>query len=153
MELVDKIGMRALNLIAQDLGRREWAESDGLFFKLQGPTPLMLEETARIVREVAQKNEGTNFEYAATEEEALGLWEVRMGFHVHRMWRERTCRMLRSKVLMVVYKFILRSIQGIGCCHTYHVTTSEGYLYTALIFRDHGWKKHCFTEPGSRKTR
>lgn len=77
MELVDKVGMRALNLIAQDLGRREWAESDGLFFKLQGPTPLMLEETARIVREVAQKNEGTNFEYAATEEEALGLWEVR----------------------------------------------------------------------------
>ncbi|KAI0089977.1 FAD-linked oxidase-like protein [Irpex rosettiformis] len=78
MELVDKIGMRALNLIALDLGRRAtWTESDGLFFKLQGPTPLMLEETARVVREVSEMYGGTNFEYAQTEEEAVGLWEVR----------------------------------------------------------------------------
>lgn len=77
MELADKYGMRALNLVAKDFGRREWAETDSLFFKLQGPTPIMLEETARVVKEVAQKHGGTNFEYAATEKEAADLWDVR----------------------------------------------------------------------------
>jgi D-lactate dehydrogenase (cytochrome) len=77
MELVDKYGLRALNLIASQLGRRERTETDSLFFKLQGPTQLMLEETARIVKEVATKHGGINFEYAASEKEAIDLWDLR----------------------------------------------------------------------------
>ncbi|KAI0700461.1 FAD-linked oxidase-like protein [Cytidiella melzeri] len=84
MELVDTFGMRALNLFASthsntssSLPLRQWPPSDSLFFKLQGPTPLMLSETARVVREVATAHGGTGFEYAADEREAEGVWEVR----------------------------------------------------------------------------
>ena len=37
----------------------------------------MLEESARIVKEVSEKNGGTGFEYAATQAEADTLWEAR----------------------------------------------------------------------------
>lgn len=58
-------------------GKQQWPEKDSLFFKLQGPTSIMLEETARIVREVSEKHEGTGFQYAASEAEAEVLWDAR----------------------------------------------------------------------------
>ena len=37
----------------------------------------MLDESAKIIKLVAEQNGGTNFEYAATEEEGEKLWEAR----------------------------------------------------------------------------
>ncbi|KAI0344008.1 hypothetical protein BDW22DRAFT_1119218 [Trametopsis cervina] len=75
IELMDTTSIRALNLIAE--GRRQWAVTDSLLIKIQGASPLMLEETARILKEVTAKHGGTNFEYASSEEEAEGLWDMR----------------------------------------------------------------------------
>lgn len=37
----------------------------------------MLDESAKIIKSVAEQNGGTSFEYAATEEEGEKLWEAR----------------------------------------------------------------------------
>lgn len=61
--------------------RRKYAQRDSLFFKLQGPTPASLDETAAVVRRVSEKHGATGFEYARGEEEAEELWQDRkMGF-------------------------------------------------------------------------
>jgi D-lactate dehydrogenase (cytochrome) len=72
VELLDKLSMHALNLYSKD--SRHWPEKDSLFIKIQGATQVFIEESARILKAVAEKHGGTGFEFAATEEEAQKLW-------------------------------------------------------------------------------
>lgn len=75
VEFIDSSSIRGINTYNKHA--RQWPEKDSLFFKIQGPTPVMLEESARIVKLVAEKNGGTSFEFAATEAEGEKLWEAR----------------------------------------------------------------------------
>ena len=75
IELCDDIFMRATNTYGQS--KRKWPEKDSLFFKFQGPSQASLDETARIVKEVAEKHGGSGFELAANAEEAADLWADR----------------------------------------------------------------------------
>ena len=56
---------------------RKWPEKDSLFFKFQGPTPRALQETADIVKKIAQKHGGSGFALAKSEKEASDLWTDR----------------------------------------------------------------------------
>ena len=67
--------MRATNIYGQS--SRKWPEKDSLFFKFQGPTPRALQETADIVKKIAQKHGGSGFALAKSEKEASDLWTDR----------------------------------------------------------------------------
>lgn len=72
--------MRATNVFGKS--KRKYPERDSVYFKIQGATPTMLEETARVVKRVCDKYGATGFEYARTEEEAEELWlDRKNGFH------------------------------------------------------------------------
>ena len=57
--------------------RRQWPEMDSLFIKIQGATQVFIDESARILKEVAEKHGGTGFSFAATDKEADELWDSR----------------------------------------------------------------------------
>ena len=69
--------MRALNVFNAARAARTWPERDSLFIKIQGATPVFIEESARILRAAAEAHGGTGFEFAATEAEADELWLAR----------------------------------------------------------------------------
>ncbi|EKM60641.1 uncharacterized protein PHACADRAFT_189766 [Phanerochaete carnosa HHB-10118-sp] len=73
IELLDALTMKTLNAYEA----RTWPEKDSLFIKIQGATPAFIEESARILRAVAEKHGGTDFEFAATEAQAEELWLAR----------------------------------------------------------------------------
>lgn len=75
IELLDKASMAGINAYNKDM--KQWPEKDSLFIKIQGPTPVMIEESAKILKAVAEKHGGTGFEFAATEKEAEQLWLAR----------------------------------------------------------------------------
>ncbi|KIP01238.1 hypothetical protein PHLGIDRAFT_123532 [Phlebiopsis gigantea 11061_1 CR5-6] len=75
VELLDKYSMAGLNSYNQTM--RQWPEKDSLFFKIQGATQVFIEESARILKEVVERNGGSAFEFAATEKEADDLWLAR----------------------------------------------------------------------------
>ncbi|KIY73857.1 FAD-binding domain-containing protein [Cylindrobasidium torrendii FP15055 ss-10] len=79
IELVDDVFMKATNVFGQS--SRVWPEKDGLFIKIQGPSKASLEETAKIVRQVAEKHGGTNFTLAKSKQEADDLWTDRKNAH------------------------------------------------------------------------
>lgn len=68
--------MKTLNAYNQH-GAQTWPEKDSLFIKIQGATPVFIEESARILRAVTEKHGGTGFEFAATEVQAEELWLAR----------------------------------------------------------------------------
>ena len=67
--------MAGLNAFNRDM--RQWPERDSIFFKLQGATAVFLDEGARILKEVVERNGGTAFEFAATEAQGEELWLAR----------------------------------------------------------------------------
>ena len=67
--------MRGLNIYNKD--SRQWPEKDSLFIKIQGSTQVFIEESARILKETADKYGGTDFEFAVTEKDAEELWLAR----------------------------------------------------------------------------
>ena len=67
--------MKATNIYG--MSSRKWPEKDSLFFKFQGPTPRALQETADIVKKIAQKHGGSGFALAKSEKEASDLWTDR----------------------------------------------------------------------------
>ena len=50
---------------------------DTLFIKIQGFSQVFIEESARILKTVAEKHGGTGWVFAATEQEAEDLWHSR----------------------------------------------------------------------------
>lgn len=77
IELLDALSMRALNVFNAARGARTWPERDSLFIKIQGATPVFIEESARILRAAAEAHGGTGFEFAASEAAADELWLAR----------------------------------------------------------------------------
>ncbi|KIP07403.1 hypothetical protein PHLGIDRAFT_105753 [Phlebiopsis gigantea 11061_1 CR5-6] len=75
IELLDKRSMAGLNAFNRNM--RQWPEQDSIFFKIQGATQVFIDESARILREVVERNGGSGFEFAATEKEADDLWLAR----------------------------------------------------------------------------
>lgn len=67
--------MRATNLYG--ISKRKYPETDSIFFKFQGPTTASLQESAKIVRGIVERNGGTGFELARNEKEAADLWADR----------------------------------------------------------------------------
>ena len=55
---------------------KTYAVRDTLFFKLQG-TPSAIKETATAVKAIVKKHGSSQFQFAATDEEANELWENR----------------------------------------------------------------------------
>lgn len=79
VELVDDRFIDAINKYG--MSARKYPVADSLFFKFQGPTPASLKETAKIVREVAERHGGTGFQLARTKEDAEALWSDRKNAH------------------------------------------------------------------------
>jgi len=71
--------MRATNKFGSSA--RKWPEKDTLFIKLQGPTPVMMKETSRLVQRILEKNGGTGYQLAESPEEAADLWQDRKNAH------------------------------------------------------------------------
>jgi D-lactate dehydrogenase (cytochrome) len=55
---------------------RTYPEKDSLFFKIQGSDD-SIKATAKSIRSIVDRHEGSNFQFAATDEEASSLWEAR----------------------------------------------------------------------------
>ncbi|KAJ6488913.1 FAD-binding domain-containing protein [Mycena sanguinolenta] len=79
VELVDDTFMAATNKFGAS--RHQYAESDALFFKFQGPSPASLTETARIAQAICVKHGGTGFRLAKDEGEAKDIWQDRKNAH------------------------------------------------------------------------
>jgi len=75
VELLDSISMAAINKYGSS-GRKR-PERDSLFFKIQGHSQAALQDTAGVVRKIAEKHDGTGFELAQNEKEAAILWDDR----------------------------------------------------------------------------
>ncbi|EPQ58249.1 hypothetical protein GLOTRDRAFT_126740 [Gloeophyllum trabeum ATCC 11539] len=74
VELLDDNMIRAMN--DGGMVARKLPEKDTLFFKIQG-APQAIKETADVVKAIVKKHNSTQFEFAATDEEADNLWQNR----------------------------------------------------------------------------
>ncbi|EPQ50481.1 hypothetical protein GLOTRDRAFT_82265 [Gloeophyllum trabeum ATCC 11539] len=143
VELVDNEFMRATNLVHAPAPPR-YPELDSLFFKLQGPTPASLAETARIVKEVVSKPEygGSGWKLAKNDEEAADIWMDRKNAHYAglallpgaRGWATDVCVPI-SKLPDLVYE-TKKDIKDSGL--TSHIVghVGDGNFHALLLFRD-----------------
>ena len=67
--------MHSTNLYG--MSKHKWPESDSLFIKLQGPTQRAIDESAALVRKIAEKHGGFQFQFARNAKEADELWQDR----------------------------------------------------------------------------
>ncbi|KAJ3866721.1 FAD-linked oxidase-like protein [Lentinula novae-zelandiae] len=79
VELLDDVFMHAVNNFGQS--GRTWPVKDTLFFKLQGHNAASLTDTAKVVKEVAEKYGGFGFQLAKNDKEADDLWHDRKNAH------------------------------------------------------------------------
>ncbi|KAJ4493078.1 FAD-linked oxidase-like protein [Lentinula edodes] len=79
VELLDDVFMHAVNNFGQS--GRTWPVKDTLFFKLQGHNDTSLRDTAKVVKEVAEKYGGFGFQLAKNDKEADDLWHDRKNAH------------------------------------------------------------------------
>ncbi|KAJ3856156.1 FAD-linked oxidase-like protein [Lentinula lateritia] len=79
VELLDDVFMHAVNNFGQS--GRTWPVRDTLFFKLQGHNDASLRDTAKVVKEVAEKYGGFGFQLAKNDKEADDLWHDRKNAH------------------------------------------------------------------------
>lgn len=102
--------MKGLNAYNRD--KRQWPEKDTLFVKIQGFSQVFIEESARILKTVAEKHGGTGWEFAASEKEAEDLWYS------------------RKMAMMAGY-----AMGGLGCkaIATDVWSVSQGFLYVQNI--------------------
>jgi D-lactate dehydrogenase (cytochrome) len=74
IELVDANSMRATNVFNARPAAAQYAETDSLFVKLQGPTSRAIEESVDIAERIAKEHGATDFRRAASKQEADDLW-------------------------------------------------------------------------------
>ncbi|CAL1704055.1 unnamed protein product [Somion occarium] len=109
VELLDNHMMAAINLAG--LTSRELPVSDTLFLKLQG-TDSSIKETANAIKKIFKKHGSSQFEFAATQQQAEELWENRKyalmstltaGGEGTRVWTTDVCVPV-SRLPELVYK-------------------------------------------------
>ncbi|KAE9394580.1 hypothetical protein BT96DRAFT_923434 [Gymnopus androsaceus JB14] len=100
VELLDDIFMRAVNNFGES--GRTWPLKDTLFFKLQGHNDVSLKETAKVVREVAEKHGGFGFQLAKSPQEADGIWHDRKMAHYSGLALVPGCRCVATDVCVPV---------------------------------------------------
>ncbi|KAI0792494.1 FAD-linked oxidase-like protein [Abortiporus biennis] len=140
VELCDDDFMRSTNLYG--MSQRKWPEKDSLFFKFQGPTPNALNETAKIVKAIAEKHGGTGFQLAKTEKEATDLWADRKNalysglalVEGSRGWSTDVCVPV-SRLPELVYE-TKKDIQQTGIVSTIVGHVGDGNFHALLLFKN-----------------
>ncbi|KZT18859.1 FAD-binding domain-containing protein [Neolentinus lepideus HHB14362 ss-1] len=143
VELVDNEFMRATNLMHLPKPPR-YPELDSLFFKLQGPTPESLAETAKVVKAIVEKKEygGTGWKLARNDEEAVDIWTDRRNAHYSglqllpgaRGWATDVCVPI-SKLPDLVYE-TKKDIKDSGLVSHIVGHVGDGNFHALLLFRD-----------------
>ncbi|KIK57135.1 hypothetical protein GYMLUDRAFT_75658 [Collybiopsis luxurians FD-317 M1] len=100
VEILDDLFMTAINNFGQS--GRVWPTKDTLFFKLQGHSAASLKESAKVVREVAEKHGGFGFQLAKNDEEAENIWTDRKNAHYAGLALVPECRPLATDVCVSV---------------------------------------------------
>ncbi|KIK64084.1 hypothetical protein GYMLUDRAFT_71528 [Collybiopsis luxurians FD-317 M1] len=100
VEILDDLFMTAINNFGQS--GRVWPTKDTLFFKLQGHSAASLKESAKVVREVAEKHGGFGFQLAKNDEEAENIWTDRKNAHYAGLALVPGCRPLATDVCVPV---------------------------------------------------
>lgn len=77
IELVDTEFIKATNQLGPNAATRQYPPTEHIFFKLQGPSASSIEETARIVKQVAEKHGGKNWKLAKNDLEGEDMWTDR----------------------------------------------------------------------------
>ena len=73
IEIIDEAQLAIVNRFS----KTSFPEVPTLFFEFHGPSPAVVEEHARIVREVADGHGATSFTWTTSPEERAKLWEAR----------------------------------------------------------------------------
>ncbi|KIW20223.1 glycolate oxidase, subunit GlcD [Exophiala spinifera] len=75
VEILDEVQMRSIN--EAGLTKRKWKEEPSLFFRFAGITDSIVQETAKLVGEIAQGHGSTSYVFATDQEEREELWSAR----------------------------------------------------------------------------
>jgi D-lactate dehydrogenase (cytochrome) len=73
IEIIDEVQLGIVNRFS----KTSLPEVPTLLFEFHGPSPAVVEEHARLVREVADEHGVTSFQWTASAEERAKLWEAR----------------------------------------------------------------------------
>ncbi|MBL8136804.1 MAG: FAD-binding protein, partial [Acidobacteria bacterium] len=73
IEIIDEVQLAIVNRFS----KTSLPEVPTLLFEFHGPSPAVVEEHARLVREVADEHGVTSFQWTASAEERAKLWEAR----------------------------------------------------------------------------
>lgn len=81
---------------------RTYPVKDSLFFKIQGSDD-SIKAAAKTVQAIVKRYSGSNFQFAATEEEASSLWEARKYALMSVIASEEGSRAWTTDVWYVIY--------------------------------------------------
>jgi D-lactate dehydrogenase (cytochrome) len=73
IEIIDEAQLAIVNRFS----KTSFPEVPTLFFEFHGPSPAVVEEDARLVREVSDQHGGSSFRWTTSLEERAKLWEAR----------------------------------------------------------------------------
>ncbi|TFK55021.1 hypothetical protein OE88DRAFT_1653638 [Heliocybe sulcata] len=145
VELLDDQMMKAMNV--GGMADKQYPEKDTLLFKIQG-APQAIKETAAVVQEIVTKHGSTQFEFAATDEEADNLWQNRKYALTStlswipgaRGWTTDVC-VPPSCLPRLVYE-TKRDLTDAGITSTIVGHVGDGNFHALLLFRnDEEFKK------------
>ncbi|KAF7375704.1 FAD-binding protein [Mycena sanguinolenta] len=139
VELVDDTFMAATNKFGAS--RYQYAESDALFFKFQGPSPSSLTETARVAQTICIKHGGTGFRLAKDDAEAKDIWQDRKNAHFVGMamvpgargWVTDVCVPI-SKLPQLVLE-TKEDLERTGLKYNIVGHVGDGNFHTLLLFK------------------
>ncbi|EIM79413.1 FAD-binding domain-containing protein [Stereum hirsutum FP-91666 SS1] len=140
VELLDRDFMTATNQFGAS--GRQYPVSDHLFFKLQGPSTNSISETAKIVKEVAERHGGKGWRMAKNDSEGAEMWMDRKMAHYTGMayggagakgWSTDVCVPISKlpQLIQETHEDIIRS--GLKCTMVGHA--GDGNFHTLLLFK------------------
>ncbi|KAF5391081.1 hypothetical protein D9757_003133 [Collybiopsis confluens] len=100
VEILDDLFMQAIKNFRPT--GRDYPQKDTLFFKLQGYSEASLEESAKVVQEVAEKHGGFGFQLAKDDKDAEEIWDDRKSAHYAGLALIPGCRSLATDVCVPV---------------------------------------------------
>ena len=139
IELLDDYMMDALNKGGNI--ENPYPVKDTLFFKLQG-SEMGIKETSEVVQSIVRKHGSTQFQFAATEEEADDLWQNRkyalmstMSTHPgSKCWTTDVCVPV-SKLPQLVYE-TKQDLEKAGLRSTIVGHVGDGNFHALILFDD-----------------
>ncbi|KAJ7590917.1 FAD-linked oxidase-like protein [Mycena floridula] len=140
VELMDSTFMVATNRHGQS--RRKWEEKDYLFFKLQGHSSEAMQETAKVIKRVAEKHGGQGFTLAADQEEADEIWDDRKNALYSGLalvpgskgWSTDVC--VPVSKLPELVKLTKEDLASIGLVSTIVGHVGDGNFHALILFKN-----------------